>query len=60
MNYKELASNYSLEEVVALNRLLDFLLEHDYRLKRDYIEGARAEGELLEQEIFLRMGATPK
>lgn len=64
MNYtkliKEKALNYTLEEIVIVNRLLDYLLEQD-SLSRDLIEGLRAEGELFEQAIFEQMEsqATP-
>ena len=55
MYYKELAKNYSLEEIVALNRLLDYILEQDYRMTREFLEITRAEGELLEDAKFEEM-----
>lgn len=59
MNHTELAKLYSLEEIVALNNLLDFLLEHDYRRTKSYLEQARAEGEIIEQIIFEQMMNKP-
>lgn len=48
-------TNYSIQEVRALNNLLDYLLEHDYRRTREYLEETRAEGEFVEQKILEEM-----
>jgi len=60
MNYTELIKDMSLEQVVAINRFTDYLLEHEYRATTQYLLGLRVAGELAEAEKFRAMMPEPQ
>ena len=60
MNYTELIKDMSLEQLVAINKFTDYLLEYDYRATSQYLFGIRVAGELAEAEKFRAMMPEPQ
>lgn len=60
MNYTELIKDMSLEQVVAINKFVDYLLEYDYRATMPHLMGLRVAGELAEAEKFRAMMPEPQ
>lgn len=55
MNYSELIKDASLEEIVRMNKLVDYLLEQPNRQKTDHLRAIKIAGEIAEAEKFKLM-----
>lgn len=60
MDYLELIKDMSLEQMIAINKLVDYLLESNKRATTEYLMGLRVAGELAEAEKFRAMMPEPQ
>lgn len=60
MNYTELIKDMSLEQVIAINKFTDYLLECTHRATKMHLKGLRVAGEVVEAEKFRAMMPEPQ
>lgn len=60
MDYLELIKDMSLEQMIAINKLVDYLLESNKRATTEYLMGLRVAGEVAEEVKFRAMMPEPQ
>lgn len=60
MSYLELIKDISLEQVIAINKFIDYLLESNSRATTEYLLGIRVAGEVVEAAKFKAMMPEPQ
>lgn len=60
MNYSDLIKDASLEQIVSMNKLVEYLLEQPNRQKVDHLRAIKMAGEIAEGEKFKLMMPEPE
>ena len=60
MNYSDLIKEATLEQIVSMNKLVDYLLEEPTRQRVDHLKAIRIAGEIAEGEKFKLMMPEPE
>lgn len=60
MNYSDLIKEASLEQIVSMNKLVDYLLEEPNRQRIDHLRAIKIAGEIAEGEKFKLMMPEPE
>lgn len=60
MNYSDLIKEASLEQIVSMNKLVDYLLEEPTRQRVDHLRAIKMAGEIAEGEKFKLMMPEPE
>lgn len=60
MNYSELIKDATLEQIVSMNKLVDYLLEEPLRQRVDHLRAIKIAGEIAEAEKFKLMMPEPE
>lgn len=60
MNYSDLIKDASLEQIVSMNKLVEYLLEQPNRQRVDHLRAIKMAGEIAEGEKFKLMMPEPE
>lgn len=60
MNYSDLIKDASLEQIVSMNKLVEYLLEEPNRQRVDHLRAIKMVGEIAEGEKFKLMMPEPE